>query len=173
MKNNQSTSSRQISQLESGRFQGRGGRSGRSSYRGGGQGSYGRSYQGSDRSSARSRGRGHGRNSGRWRHNPNSASRGWRPQNREYNDEEWSQLSYEQRQRVHDLRSYLRENNGDTRRVSQSTNDNSTLPSQVQLPPPSRDDHPPNPPSDRNSVSSQGGRAGDAFSQRSNHNRNN
>ena len=78
-------------------------------------------------------------------------------------------MSHEQRQRVHDLRNHLRNNNDGNqgnhqRQVQQmQQNDDGTIPSQVQLPPPPSNQSALNAP-DANSVRGRSGRAGDAFS---------
>ena len=80
-------------------------------------------------------------------------------------------MTPEQRQRVHDLRSSLRNmtrSQEDQRRVQQVNRDDVTIPSQVQLPPQAGTRTPPPPPSDNSSIRSRGGRVGDAFSQHRN-----
>ena len=153
---------RHISQVDTDTNPGRGssgGRSGRGYRRGGGR-------DGNGSRGGRGHGRGRGRSGGRNRYNP-TGGRGWRPRAREYSDEEWSQLSQEQRQHVHDLRHYIRESNsqGGRRQVHQVNQDDTTIPSQVGLPPPpSSSSIPPNPPNNDTSVRGTRGRAGDAFS---------
>ena len=155
------TSNRQINQVNINNG-GRGGRGGRNSTRGGGRSdgcSNGRN----------GRGRANGRFGGRFRHDP--TSRSWRPRSGEYSAEEWGSLTPEQRQRVHDLRNSLRNmprSQEDQRRVQQVSQDDETIPSQVQLPPQARTRTPPPPPSDSGSMRSRGGRVGDAFSQHRN-----
>ena len=140
------------------------------SYRGGrGGGRYpsGGRYNGS-------RGRGRGRGLKRKYQHTAYGCRGWRPQNRDYSNEEWSQLSHEQKQRIYDIRNSCKDNrNG--RQISQLNTDESTLPSHVQLPSTPSLSNPSSTPTSNNSIRSQGGRAGDAFSQRRNngHNGNN
>ena len=157
------TSHRHINQLNSSNSNGNRQGNGNGS-RGGGRGSRrgGRDNNRGGRGNGRGRG---GRFGNRNRHNP-IGGRGWRPQAREYSSEEWSQLSYEQRQRIFDLRNHIRDNeSGGSRRVSQVTQDDNTIPSQVGLPPPP--DHtqqPTPPPNEQDSITGQSGRAGDAFS---------
>ena len=160
------TNHRHISQIDTDSTQpGRGnsgGRSGRGHRRGGGR-------DGNSSRGGRGHGRGRGRFGGRNRFNP-TGGRGWRPRAREYSDDEWSQLTQEQRQRVHDLRHYIRESNSSNgrqgRNVSQMTQDDgTTLPSQIGLPPPpDNSNSSPTPPNNSGSVRGRRGRAGDAFS---------
>ena len=166
------SSSRQINQTETSSEQNElnnNNPSGRAAIRGGrGSGRFG----GRGRGSYRGRGgRGRGRFGGRFRHSPTGQAKGWRPQLREYSNDEWSELSYEQRQRVHDLRNAASNING-YRRISNVNGDESTLPSQVELPPTTPNDGPPVPPSSRRSVHGRGSRAGDAFSRGSRSNNN-
>ena len=145
------------------RNQGRGGGRGRG--RGQGRGYGGRNYGRGGRSGrGRNNYRGGGRGGQDNRHNPIGH---WRPHTGEYTDDEWTTLSYDQRQRVRDLRSYTRPNqtNGNGQRnVNQISSDN-TVPSEVQLPPPPANTPPNQPPYDSNrSMNSQPGRRGDAFS---------
>ena len=154
---NSNQSQRSINQMTFGNRQGRGrgnrggGRDGNNNSRGGGRGNC----------------RG-GRSGGRFRHDPSGCS-SWRPRTTEYSDDEWRSLSHEQRQRVHDLRNHLRNNNDGNqgnhqRQVQQmQQNDDGTIPSQVQLPPPPSNQSALNAP-DANSVRGRSGRAGDAFS---------
>ena len=89
----------------------------------------------------------------------------------------WNALSDEQKQRVRDLRFYVRQannqqnqnnnngSNGQQRQIQQmNRNDDTSLPSQIQLPPAPSQIQPNNPKDNIDSVQSQSGRAGDAFS---------
>ena len=168
-----SNSQRNISQMNFNNS-GRGNGGGRNSGHGGRNNNNGRG--GGRRGS-----RGRGGRGGRFRHDPSGRST-WRPRSSEYSNEEWQNLSQEQRQRVHDLRWHLRNsqdsqsrNDGGHRNVQEmNRNDDSTVPSQVQLPPQAQSSSPPIAPS-RDSVSIRGrnGRAGDAFSSQRNHRQDN
>ena len=156
-------SQRSISQMNLNNQRGGRNNGGRGNHRGGGRND--NNSRGGGRNGPRG-GRG-GRTGGRFRHDP--TSRSWRPRADAYSSEEWSTLSIEQRQRVHDLRNVMRHNERsqqEGRRVHQLLQDDATIPSQVQLPPPPSVSNSPVPPSHGSvSVRTQSGRAGDAFSQ--------
>ena len=155
-------SQRQISQLNSqqgGRGRGRGfSRGSRDFDRNNGRGQRGGGGRGS-------RGRGRG-----FRYNPYGNQR-WQPRVSEYSSEEWGSLSDDQKQRVRDLRNYIKNSQGQQgagnnqqRQIQQmNRDDGASLPSQIQLPPPPSTTPPPNPPNST-SVPASSGRAGDAFS---------
>ena len=73
------------------------------------------------------------------------------------------------------MRAFMADNERSNRSVHQVNTDDSTVPSQVQLPPPPNAPYPPNAPAGgNNSIWSHGGRAGNAFSHRqSNQSQNN
>ena len=137
---------------------GRGGR-GRGRGRGGRGRGRGRQYRGGYRG-----GRGRGRSSfrgrgGRGNHNGNDNAAAWRAENRDYNADEWQSLSYDQRDRIRDLRSAMYNNNDDGNRninaaSSNQNGDASTaVPNAINV-------------STGTSVGSTAGRAGDAFAPR-------
>ena len=71
----------------------------RNSGRGEGRGGRGRGYRGGGRDSRGGRGRGRGRGrGGRGVRNRSNPLGDWRTRTGEYNNDEWSQLSYDQRQ---------------------------------------------------------------------------
>jgi hypothetical protein len=144
------------------RPQGRGYGRGRSN----GRGNSGRGFTRGGR--GRGRGRNNYRGGGRhYRDNRFNPVTHWRPRTGAYNDDEWSQLSYDQRQRVHDLRSVMRPaagNNQDRERNINQVSHNGSIPGEVQLPPAPPSTAPPPPPFDNRSIASQPGRRGDAFS---------
>ena len=153
---NTSSSQRHINAIDTNRNTGRGeGRGGRGrGNRGGGRGNRG--------GRGRGRGRVRGGRGGRNRYNPLGD---WRPRTGEYSNDEWTQLSYDQRQRVHDLRSFTQSD----RTVSQVSTDGGSVPRDIDLPPASTRDTPPQQPRSDGSGSTRGttGRVGDAFSQSS------
>ena len=62
----------------------------------------------------------------------------------------------------------MRDNRNDHRNINNvSADGESTLPSQINLPPAPRNNNPPNPPDSRSSVRGRNSRAGDAFSRSS------
>ena len=160
-------SQRQISAIDSsssskdrGYYRGHGGRRG---------GRGGRGRRGGGKYNSRG-GRGYGRSN---RFNPTGQS--WKPRLGEYSNEEWSKLSYNQKQRVFDLRSATTtQPSGDGHRtISQIGTEDGSIPSQVQLPPTPGTQmvqQPSDSSARSNSRSGRQGRAGDAFShgQRSN-----
>ena len=154
--------------------------SGRGSYRGRGFGRGGRGRGGRGRNYRGGRPQG-GRYGGR---NNNRYNPTWRPDATPgaYTDQEWQSLSYEQRNRVQDLRHYTRNRNSNPRpdsnnqrsinQVNGNNDDSASIPSQVQLPP--RPTNPVSPPNNSNdSARGRQGRMGDAFSQGGNSSRNN
>ena len=165
-----SNSQRQINQVNS-NSQGRGLGRGRGFSRGGRDngGRQGRGYRGG-RSNRGGRG-------GRFRYNPTQNQR-WQPRAGDYSHDEWAALTDEQKQRVRDLRYYVRQSNNhqngnnqgtgynnQNRNIQQMNRDDASLPSQIQLPPAPSQSQPTNPGSNNGgTVQSQSGRAGDAFS---------
>ena len=168
---NQNNSQRQINALGT-NYQGRGSGRGRYNGRGGGgRDNGGRHGRGSNRGRGGRGGRGRG-----YRYNPLGNSQRWQPRAGDYSHDEWNELTVEQKQRVRDLRNYVRssQNNqhgsgqsNQQRNINQMNRDDGSLPSQIQLPPPpsqSQVTPPPQQGNDNGSIQAPAGRAGDAFS---------
>ena len=137
------TSDRFVNQLDS--ENGRGGRGGR----------------GRGRGSGRGRGRGRGR-SNRYHPYQGSTNRPWSPRLGPYTDEEWYALSYEQKQRVWDLRnaqSDINQKHGTETNSSQQINNTSS--DQAPLPPAAH--HNPYPSNSSSAVRGSRGAVGAAF----------
>ena len=166
----QGGSQRQINAVNSnqqGRGQGRGRGFARGSGRRDNGGRFGRFQRG--RGGRGHRGRG-------YRFNPMGSTHRWQPRAEDYSHDDWNELTNEQKQRVRDLRNYVRSSqnqqhgqnqHNQQRHINQMNRNDGSLPSQIQLPPPPAQQQV-NPPSQQDSnggsVRAPNGRAGDAFS---------
>lgn len=173
---NNQKSNRSINELTTGGPPGPGGRGGGRGRGRGGRG--GRDGRGRGRGGRFGRGRGGrgGRGNRYNAYNDATNHRSWQPHLGAYADEEWYNLSQEQKQRVFDLRNAAKNHDDCQQSVNQVTFNDSTIPTQIvdtnandqSLPPPPSSQQVPNPNSTtgtqpNSSVHTPRGRAGTAF----------